>query len=68
VIINVIVLASLVLAGVYLFLWLLRKDVRDKIEEPKYRFQENVERYDGVVHSSATSDASHVAGKEQGNS
>ena len=67
-IINVIVLASLVLAGIYLFLWLLRKDVRDKIEAPKYQFQENVARYDGVTHSSATRDASHVAGKEQGKS
>lgn len=63
-IINVIVLASLVLAGIYLFLWLLRKDVRDKIEEPKYRFQENVERYDGITYRNA----SHASGKEQDNS
>ena len=48
-IINVIVIGSLVLAGIYCLFWLLRKDVSEKIEEPKYRFQEHVERYEGRV-------------------
>ena len=52
-IINFIVAGSLLLGGIYCVLWLARKDVRDKIEEPKYRFQENLIHYDNLQKASS---------------
>ncbi len=45
-IINLVVMGSLMLGGLYFIVWLLRKDVRAKIEEPKYRFQQNINDYE----------------------
>ncbi len=45
-IINLVVMGSLMLGGLYFIVWLLRKDVRAKIEEPKYRFQKNINDFE----------------------
>ena len=45
-IINLIVIGSLLLGGLYFLLWLVRKDIRTKIEEPKYRFQDKLNQYE----------------------
>jgi hypothetical protein len=46
VITGVIVVASIVFGVLFFLAWLVRPDVRAWIERPKYRFQENVRRYD----------------------
>ena len=43
---NVIVLSTLVLAGLYVVLWFHNADLRRRIEEPKERFQQQIEAYD----------------------
>jgi hypothetical protein len=43
---NVIVVSALVLAGVFVVLWLFSSDLRRRIEEPKRHFQQQVHDYD----------------------
>jgi len=43
---NIIVGASAAFAAAFTAAWLLRGDLRSWIEEPKYRFQRAVQRYD----------------------
>lgn len=43
---NAIVFGSLAIALVYFISWALRRDFREQIERPKYRFQDQVENYD----------------------
>lgn len=47
---NIIIFGSLVLALIYFITWLVRRDFREKIEQPKYRFQNQVENYDDQFH------------------
>ena len=44
---NAIVISALVLAGGYCLLWLLGKDFRQQVEQPKYRFLQQVNQFDG---------------------
>jgi hypothetical protein len=41
-----IVLASLLLAGVFIAAWLLKPDFRRRVEAPKHLFAEQVRQYD----------------------
>ena len=43
---NIIVGASAAFAAAFTIAWLMRRDLRSWIEEPKYRFQRSVQRYD----------------------
>jgi hypothetical protein len=43
---NMIVALSIGLAFAFAALWMRRPDVRVRVERPKYRFEENVRRYD----------------------
>lgn len=43
---NAIVITALILAGSYFLLWLLRKDFRQQVERPKYRFLQQVKTFD----------------------
>jgi hypothetical protein len=40
-----IVVSSLVLAALFFAAWLFKPDFRRRVEDPKYSFQEQVERY-----------------------
>ena len=42
---NAIVITALVLAAAYCLLWLLKKDFRRQVEQPKYRFLQQVNRF-----------------------
>jgi hypothetical protein len=46
VIASLIVLGSIVSGVVFVLAWILRPEVRTWLERPKYRFQEDVRRYD----------------------
>jgi hypothetical protein len=46
VITGLIVVASIVFGVVFILAWLVRPDLRAWIEQPKYRFQDSVRRYD----------------------
>lgn len=46
-IMDAVVFAAMGFAVVFFAAWLASPRLRDWIERPKYRFQENVERYDG---------------------
>ena len=41
-----IVIGSIVLAAAFTLAWLLRKDLREQVERPKYRFQDDLRQYD----------------------
>lgn len=43
---NIIVILSLLLAFGYFLTWLLRRDFRERIESPKYDFQDKVAMFD----------------------
>jgi hypothetical protein len=43
---DIIVLTALVLGAAFSLAWLARRDVRERIERPKHRFLERLERYD----------------------
>jgi hypothetical protein len=43
---DIIVGASALFAAAFSLAWLLRRDLRTWIEEPKFRFQQSVQRYD----------------------
>lgn len=43
---DIVVGASLLFAAAFSIAWLLRRDLRSWIEEPKHRFQQSVQRYD----------------------
>jgi hypothetical protein len=43
---DVIVIASGVFAAAFSVAWLLRRDLREWIERPKYQFQDAVRQYD----------------------
>jgi hypothetical protein len=57
----VIVVGSLVLAGVYAWLWWSRPDLRRRIETPGRRFAADAKRYDR-----ATAAASNIEGRDHG--
>lgn len=58
---NLIVLLSLVFAGAYALAWLLRRDLRERIERPKHRFQDRLSQYDRQCHDAAEDeDISHA--------
>ena len=40
-----IVVSSLLLAALFIAAWLLKPEFRRRIEDPKYRFQQQLERY-----------------------
>ncbi len=48
-IVNVIVLSALLLAGLFVALWILNANLRRRIEEPKRHFQQQVDDYDEYV-------------------
>lgn len=48
---NLIVILSMVFAGAFFLAWLLRRDVREQIEQPKHRFQDRVLQYDRQCHN-----------------
>jgi hypothetical protein len=48
---NSIVILSLLLAGGFWLAWLLRRDVRNQIEQPKHQFQDRVLQYDQQCHN-----------------
>ena len=56
---NVIVLTSLLLVGIYGLLWLFRSDLRQRIEQPKYRFQQQVSDFDNQVNGPETAGHGH---------
>ena len=43
---DLIVIAAAGLAVAFVAAWLLRPDLRRRVEQPKYRFQARVQRYD----------------------
>lgn len=43
---NIIVVSSLALAAAFVVVWLVRSDVRERVERPKHRFLDRIERYD----------------------
>jgi hypothetical protein len=43
---DIIVVTSLVLAAAFSLAWLVQRDFRERIERPKHRFLERLERYD----------------------
>ena len=43
---DVIVVGSLAFAAAFVLLWLLRRDVRTWLEQPKHRFQDAARQYD----------------------
>lgn len=43
---DIIVYLSLALTAAFVIAWAIRPDLREWIERPKYRFLENVRRYD----------------------
>ncbi|MCH8134724.1 MAG: hypothetical protein IIB77_01950 [Proteobacteria bacterium] len=47
---NLIVILSMVFAGAFFLAWLLRRDVREQIEQPKHGFQDRVLQYDRQCH------------------
>ena len=51
---NVIVVSALVLAGLFVVLWLFSSDLRRRIEEPKRHFQRQVSAYDERVTTNET--------------
>ncbi len=42
---GIIVLLSLLLAGLFTLAYLLRPDIREQIEKPKFLFQNQIEQY-----------------------
>jgi hypothetical protein len=44
--IDAIVFTAIVSAAVFVSAWLLRPDLRARIERPKYRFQSNLQSFD----------------------
>jgi hypothetical protein len=46
---EVIVLAAVGFALAFVLVWLLRPDVRARLEQPKHRFQDDARRYDRAV-------------------
>ena len=47
---NLIVILSMVFAGAFFLAWLLRRDLREQIEQPKHGFQDRVLEYDRQCH------------------
>lgn len=43
---DVIVFGSIAFAVAFVLVWLLRRDVRDWLEQPKHRFHDETRRYD----------------------
>jgi len=43
---GVIVVTSLLLAGAFSLAWLLGRDLRERIEQPKHGLAERLDRYD----------------------
>jgi len=48
-IINVVVISALLLGIIYIAIWSTQKHVRERIELPKQRFQEQVNQYDARI-------------------
>jgi hypothetical protein len=48
---NAIVMLSILLASGYFIAWLIRRDVRERIERPKQQFQDQVQQYDQQCHN-----------------
>ena len=48
---NAIVILSLLLAAAFWVAWLMRRDVRERIERPKQQFQERVRQHDQQCHN-----------------
>lgn len=44
--IEAVVLVTLLLAGLYTLCWLLRGDFRRQVEQPKYRFQQQLDVFE----------------------
>jgi len=47
---GVVVAVTVVLAAAFVGVWLLRPDLRRRIERPKHEFEERVRRYDRGLH------------------
>jgi len=47
---DIIVWAAVGLAAVFIGAWLLRPELRRRIERPKHQFAERVRRYDRSLH------------------
>jgi hypothetical protein len=43
---EVIVFGSIAFGAAFVFVWLLRRDVRAWLEQPKHRFHDDTRRYD----------------------
>jgi hypothetical protein len=54
---SFIVLASLLLAAIFIGAWLMKPDFRRRIEAPKHLFAEQVRRYDEQTRSSREVDS-----------
>jgi hypothetical protein len=52
---NLIVLLSLTFAAGFIFIWFMRKDFREQIEQPKYRFQDQINHFETQSRLSASS-------------
>lgn len=52
--INIIVSSSLLLACGFLFIWFFNTDLREKIERPKYDFQNQVKAFDEQTYDTCT--------------
>jgi hypothetical protein len=50
VITNLIVIASLVLTGVFVLAWLVSPALRARIEQPKHQFQDTLQQYESARH------------------
>ena len=58
---NIIVISSLVFAAAFFLVWLLRSDLREQIERPKYRFQDQLRDYDQQCeHAGSKEDSPHA--------
>ena len=43
---NIIVFGSIAFGVAFMLVWLLRPDIREWLEQPKHRFQDETRRYD----------------------
>jgi hypothetical protein len=55
---NIVVILSIVFAGAFFIAWLLRRDLRERIERPKHRFQDQLRQYDKKCHNPDTTEHS----------
>ena len=55
---NLIVILSMVFAAAFFIAWLLRRDLRERIERPKHQFQDQLLRYDQKCHKPGTAEHS----------